>query len=350
MRQDRIVRRSWWRLPRALGAAALTAAVTMAVLPAGTALASPAATPAPVYILIPPSVNVTALGRTWDLNLGVFVGSVVVSLGTSRANASETHTWWTNPAFAVTGRKDLKVTSTGHATFNTGSTLSPVLAVAVSFTPTRVDKQACAKGSENVYTGKLSGTVSLATGLRGVKVSAKFSGRAGAVLFVDKSCYSPPVTTSPACEGGAWSISGGSPSAGGMDAGQIQLFGPKAQWAESFGQERFKTASTWVSRSVDVSGDGPPPKQNTAAKTVSVSGFSSGAVTGAAVMSYRGSHVLPRTTCSMEGKKYNVTTTVYASSAVKTSKPFQAHTLLAGTLTMHAATSGSYTTVKLTAA
>jgi hypothetical protein len=95
--------------------------------------------------------------------------------------------------------------------------------------------------------------------------------------------------------------------------------------------------------------NGPAPKLSTASKTVAVSGLASGAITGAAVISYPGPFTGLPEPCYLSSKKYTATTTIY-QGAVKTSKPFRAHTVLAGTLTAKTPTQGFYTAVKLTAA
>jgi hypothetical protein len=344
MRQDRIVRRSWRRLPHALGAVALTAAVTLAVLPAGTAQASPAATTAPRYSL-DVVTHVAALGHTWTLGIHNGPAATYVSLGTTGKGTQEQDNWVTTSAFTAAG-KELKVTGTGHATFSTGSALSPVLRISLSFSPVKVSKRACVKGSASIYSGTVSGSVSLVTGLRGVKVSVKFTGQAAGTLTADRSC----VTVLPAtytCGGGLWILT--EIGSQGVVLG-AHILGPKPVWMDQFEQGGFKTASRWVTRSALVIGDSPAPKLDTAAKTVSVSGLSSGAVTGAAVFSYRNVGGDPPQTCTLGGKKYKQKRTVYYNGKVTTSKPFRARSLLAGTLTAPAANSGDYWDFKLSAA
>jgi hypothetical protein len=341
------MRRSRWRLPRGLGAAVLAAGVLTAGLPAGVALASQA-TPsaaAPQYTL-DILTHVAALGHTWSLDVNEADGQVFVALMTTVKGVTEEHDWDTTAAFAPAANKDLKVTSTGHATFGTGSALNPVLGMSVSFTPTKAAKQACTKGSQTIYTGKVSGTVSLATGLRGVKFSVKFTGQPVGSLIADRSCVVNPPAIFP-CSGSLWSLASGNPALGQVFGAQL---GPKSAWNDQFGQEALKTASKFVTRSVSVSVNGPAPKLNTAAKTFSVSGLPSGALTGAAVISYSGSFPLPPMTCTQGGKKFKETQTDYNGTKVKVSKAFQAHSLLAGTVTMHTAAFGAYIAVKLTAA
>jgi hypothetical protein len=345
MGHDRLVRRSWWRLPRGLGATVLAAGILTAGLPAGTALASQAAAPAPQYSL-DVLTHVSALGHVWSLELNDGGGAVEVSLSDTVKGVSELHNWTSTGAFAATAVKDLKVTSTGHATLSTGSALSPVLGMSLAFTPVKLTKFSCAQGSESAYSGKVTGTLSLVTGLRGVKFNVKFSGQAVGVLDVDRACV-PPLAKVP-CLGSAWFL-GRMNQATGTVVG-AQTLGPKSAWQDNFGLTLLKTASKRVTRTVLVTVNGPAPKLNTAAKTVSVSGLSSGAVTGAAVLSYTATFPLPPGTCFLGGKKFKETGTTYLNGTVKISKPFQARSLLAGTLTMPTPNTGIYTAQKLTAA
>jgi hypothetical protein len=120
-------------------------------------------------------------------------------------------------------------------------------------------------------------------------------------------------------------------------------------WQDLFAQGPFKTASKWLTRSVVVEVNGPAPKLSTASETVAVSGLASGAITGAAVISYPGPFTgLPAGTCLLGGKKYTPVTSIYSGTA-KTTKPFQAHTVLAGTLTAKTPTQGTYIAVRLQA-
>jgi len=337
--QVRSVRR---RLPRALAAAVLTAGALAVGLPAGPALAAAAAPSTPVTSLAI-ATSARVLGHTWTLGLSVGEGQVEATLGTTIRGVSEEHSWLTTEAFTAMGLKELKATSTGHATWKTGSSLSPVLAASVTFTPTKATKEACASGSETVYSGKVSGTVSLATGLRAVKVRVRFTGQPVGVLTVDKACTFKGGRIF--CSGSLWILASTNTNLLG-----IQLLGTKPPWLDDFGVGGLKTASKWVTRSVGVLVNGSAPKLNAAAKTLSVSGASSG-ITGAAVISFSDSVTQPpQPPCFVGAKKYKETSTVYFNSRVKITKPFQAHSLLAGTLKLPASSTGSYTDDRLTAA
>jgi hypothetical protein len=342
--------RHW--LPRALGAAALAAGLLTAGWPAGPALASPAAAGRTSYSFTA-SATVRALGRTWSLDLSVTKGSgidgIVAGLDTASKGVIESHEWGSGGAFAPTAAKDFTVAGSGHATVRTGGALSPVLTATLTFTPTRHTREACAKGSGTTYFGKLTGTLSLTTGLRGVKVGATFNGKAaGASLVVSDSCAPP--TTPPSkipCTGGFWSVSAVPLSTGSVAAIQARPTSPA--WSESFIRGTVRTASKWLTRTDDlfVPG-GPAPRLNKKTRTVAVTG--TGPITGAAVVTYGSTFTpSPAPSCYLGGKRYAEKTVLYTGTSVAVSRPFEAHTVLTGTQTMATGPYAQYAAVSLTA-
>lgn len=342
-------------LPRALGAAALAAGLLTTGLPAGPALASPATAGRASYDFSV-SVAVRALGRTWSFGLLVTKGSdgdgIVAGLDTARKGVIESHEWGSVTAFSPTVAKDFTVTSAGRATIKTGGALSPVLAATLAFTPTRRTREACAKGSDTNYFGKVTGTLSLRTGLRGVKFSAKFRGKApGAILSIDRSCVPPkPRRSKIPCTGGIWIVLAVPLTTG--SAGGIQTLAAKPTWADSFIRENVPTASKWLTRSDDLfaGARAPAPKLNTKARTVAVAGTASGPITGAAVITYGPTYRPPPVrSCYVGRKHYSEKSVVYTGTSIAVSKPFQARTVLTGTQTMKTGTYATYTAVSLTA-
>jgi hypothetical protein len=182
-----------------------------------------------------------------------------------------------------------------------------------------------------------------------VKFSLKFTGKTPGTLSVDKSCDSaPPVGSGKySCPGGDWFVSGAK-LADGAVAGE-QLLGSKPTWQVALSQSGAKTASKWITRSISVSTTGPAPVISTAKKTISVSGPPSGAVTGAAIIPYSESFAGLPQLCTLNGKKYKETMTSYIAGGVKVIKPFQAHALLGGTVTMQPGSQALYNAVKLSA-
>lgn len=341
-----------FRCAAALGGAALAVGLLVAAAPTRTALASPAARPSaastPDYSFDAVATGIKALGRTWSVEVSAgngSLGSVGVNFWTLRNGATENHLWETSQSFAPTAAKDLTVTSTDHATFKTGSALRPVLTASLAFAPLTARKGSCAKGSSTSYTGYVTGTVTLVTGLRGVKVTVKFSRKfEDASLTVDKSCV-PPLLK-PLCGGAGWLVT----TANDRDsAGAAQTLGEKPPWDEAFYGTLTKTASKWFTRldNVNVNG-GSAPKLNKSARTITVAMTATSAITGRAVISYTMTSKVPATTCYVGGKRYSETFVEYFGRA-KATEPFQARTTLTGTLTLKPA-EAIYTgyTLKLT--
>jgi hypothetical protein len=94
-----------------------------------------------------------------------------------------------------------------------------------------------------------------------------------------------------------------------------------------------------------MAGGQPAPRLNAAAHTVTVA--TSGAITGSAVIRYRSASRPPAGTCYVGGRAYTATGVQYTGSA-RATRPFQAHTILTGTLSMRPGGNGSYAAVTLT--
>lgn len=345
-------------LSRAFGTvagAALAAGLLTVGQPAGMALASPAAArPAAAssttYVLATQITRIKALGHTWNLSLDATKSFVNVSFEPAAKGNSEYHEWETTLSFAPMAARDLTVTRTEHAALKTGTALSPVLAVGVAFTPTRHLAEKCTKGSYTIYRGYLTGTLSFATGLRGVKVSHKFTGKpVSASLVVDKSCVLPVKPHPTPCTGGIWSILNSVLTG---SVGSAEILGAKSAWEQSFDLNPVKTASKWITRSdyVFVPRGGRAPKLNKTAHTITVSLGASGPITGAAVITYSSTVAeRPVPSCYVGSKHYSERSVLYSGTSVRVTRPLRARTLLMGTLTMRPGRSADYIAISLKA-
>lgn len=185
----------------------------------------------------------------------------------------------------------------------------------------------------------------------GVKVSARFSGKApGASLVVSNSCVPP--TTPPAkapCTGGFWSVAAVPLTTGSV--GGLEALAAKPTWFDSFIRENVRTASKWLTRSDDLSVAGDPaPKLNKKTHTVAVTGTASGPITGAAVITYGPTYTPPPvSSCYVGSKHYSEKTVFYTGIRVSVSKPFKARTVLTGTETLATGRYAEYVNVSLTA-
>jgi hypothetical protein len=342
-----------------LAAGLLTAGLAAAGLAAGPAwaspvLAHPAAAGSTGYFFAA-SVTVKALGRTWSFDLTVTdedgLRGIVAGLDTDNKGVIESHEWGSATGFGSTLAKEFTATNSGHAVLKTGSALSPVLTASLTFTPTRHTKEACVKGTGATYFGRLTGSYTLTTGLRGVKLTATFNGNApGASMTVSDNCVAPTVPSAKVpCTGGFWSVAAVPLTSGSV--GGIESLTPKPAWQDSFIRENVPTASMGLTRTDDLSVPGTPaPTLNTKTHTVAVTGTASGPITGAAVITYGPTYTPPPvSSCYVGSKHYSEKTVYYTGTSVRVSKPFKADTVLTGTQAMTTGPYAEYVGISLTA-
>jgi len=329
----------------ALASTALASTALTSTVLASSGAASPTARSTATYDLTVVAGDIKALGSKWNLEVQASKSFMEVEFYKTNKGVSENHLWSSSPSFAPTAAKELTVSSTEHAALKTGTALSPVLAVSLAFTPSKASKQSCRKGSSTTYRGHVTGSVKLVTGLRGVKLKLKLGKKlADAFLFVDRSCVQAPPKA--LCPGAAWTVSSAS---GSVFAGAGETPGDKPPWDEMFSEVQPKTASKWLSREdgLDVAG-GSAPKLNTTAHTVAVAMKAASAISGSAVISYTHATVVPPTTCYVGKKRYSETTTDYEGDVTVT-KPFKAHTVLTGVITLTPGAIAGYTGISLKA-
>jgi hypothetical protein len=111
-------------------------------------------------------VGITSGGHTWSLNVSLIGGSsggpviVDVLIETPHLSGTEIHDWGMQmPGADFTVNK-----TTGAATVNSLSDLSPVASLNLSYKPASHTAGTCSSGSETDYLGTLAGSVTLTTG------------------------------------------------------------------------------------------------------------------------------------------------------------------------------------------
>jgi len=330
---------------------------------AGSALAGVASAPAislaatPTMSLGGAATSVTANSLTWMLLVSwnqIVSGetpTLVVGLqrtDTTGGTGEEGHYWY----FDVTTSTLTFSAKTGTGTLNAGTQASPAATVKLSFKSTSNKKGTCTSGSETIYSGTLSGAVSLAlTGLTG-------GGTAGGTnlkftmgtpqLTVDSACV-PPVPSE--CAAALAFSSGNSAVTSPVAVGLSEK--PSGKAIDFVGVERqtlFSSPKNAVRDDV-ADQEGAPAKYDSTTKVLSVTTSTSGLVTGSAKLS-GGTPKTATTTCTVSKQKYKLRATSdqnakYASPA---GKSISAKTSLSGTLTAPAsATTGIYDVITVKA-
>jgi hypothetical protein len=200
-------------------------------------------------------------------------------------------------------------------------------------------------GKEVVYTGTLKGSVRLNTGLKGLKLSAAhFSFGSHSTLTVSHNCVSSP------CHLTFWDTISGPPKAAPFADGTSIVIPGRTAVSASIqrtvtipGKNRLGRSDVWTIPA-------KPPIFNKSSKSLSVTSTSSGLVTGAATLAHGKPSGPPFGTsriCFINGTKYTQTDTQYLNARYEASRPFEAHTILNGTVTVKRSGTGRFDIVTL---
>jgi hypothetical protein len=333
-------------LAGALGAATLTLGLVAATgAPASLAATKTpvkAATAAKVYELTSGSASFKSGGHTWQLVVSVLGGSaggtneVSFYISAPRLGGTELHEWDTS---TLAPAKDFSVTSSGRATLNTGTFMSPVATFSLKFAPSSHASEVCTSGKGTVYSGVMSGKVSVKTGLDGVSVSGKLSFKR-TELIASQTCVQPIP-----CFLNGWVV--GTQKGVLVEGYQTRISGKTESYVLA-GKFNAKTASKVLQRVDDAFIAAPTPVFNAKTKSLTISATKAGIVTGAGVIAHAVEPIKPQKgSCSIGSQKYTETETFYDAGKFTASKAFVAHTLLTGNLAAPKTGTGEFEIVTL---
>jgi hypothetical protein len=289
------------------------------------ALAAPASASArssPAIALFTGDATFSAAGHNWVLAINGFGRTASVSLITTHEDDS--FTFLSVPAAALKANA-----KTGHATFNTGKSLNPILSVNLTFSPTKAKKQACKSGSETVFTGHISGSITLVASSKVTFKSAHVS-FSSPFLSVDHSCVAKNGGGGNECFGGFWSAgsavtaSGETPglTPGALSAGVSKTVVPRAP--------------TNTTESSNVLGSESKPAFNSKNRTLSVKA-SGGPVSGSALLTSTGPATVHTSTCTSKGKKFKASDSeFFAKYASPSGHQFAGQSILLGKMAVAA--------------
>jgi hypothetical protein len=337
----------------------LACSATLASLVFAAAVAPPGAVAAParpaatgMSYTLSGTASFKSGGHTWQLLVSVEGGRIGSLLGstsarlqfsTSHLGGTETDSW-----SAVNISPSAFTLGAGNsATVDTGTDLSPIAALTLTFSSKSHAKADCASGSGTVYSGKMSGSVSLAAG-RDLTLSGRKVTFSKPTLEIEHACLAPtPCPLSSWAGSGATAFPPPSPLvvAGGFTAGrpghpqEITSVGGVYKATEL-------TSLVGVTRGAGGSVTNAVPKYRASSKTLTVSGSRSGLVTGRAVIDHVRLEGHRRFTCTVAGRKYTATESQYAGTFASTTT-FEARTLLAGTIKTASHGIGTFTFVTL---
>lgn len=304
---------------------------------------SPAAGPVSYY-LNSGQVAVKAGGRTWDLtvslsksSLGV-PGQALAQITTPYKGGDEAHDW----TFGDFPAKDMTVSSGGSASASSGSALSPILALTLAFKPSSHKIASCSGGgSQTTYTGKLTGSVKLVTGLHKLTVTAT------RVTFGQPStlAVSTDFCVPSACSFASWDASSAKSLnppftlAAGVQVGlpgHLHYFADIDRVSElSKAKEILRDDGAIIKTSA--------PAFSKSRKTLSITTSKNGAVTGSAVIGPAKAGTPDTFACTADGTSYTETDVSYTGRFTSPAgRVLAAHTMLTGTEQVGRAGSGGF--------
>lgn len=293
---------------------------------------SPAAGPVSYY-LTSGLAAVKAGGRTWDVtvslsksSLGV-PGQALAQITTPYKGGEEAHDW----TFGDFPAKDLTVSASGSASASSGSALSPIASMSLAFKPSSHKVASCAGGgSQTTYTGRLTGSVKLVTGLHKLTVTAtKVTFGQPSTLAVSTDFCVPS-----ACSFASWSASSATSLnppftlATGIQVGRpghLQYYADIARVTQlSKAKEILRDDGAIIKTSA--------PGFSKSRKTLSITTSKSGALTGSAVIGPAKAAKPSTFGCTDDGTSYTETDVSYTGRFTSPAgHALEAHTLLTGT-------------------
>jgi hypothetical protein len=312
--------------------AVAVAGASAAVLPASASPAAPHGITISQFFFTSGYASLSGGGHKWNVIVdtggggGSASAAISLAINTAHLGGLEEHSWG-----APLPSSDVTVSSSGVMTVDSGTGLGSIGSADLTFTPTshKTESANCASGSEFVYTGKMSGTMTLNTGLKGLKLAGHVTFASPNTLTFLDSCQLAPC---------AWSAWDSSTNGSGAFANGMTFAYPGKRVVSDLEITNVKTLSvTKDTFRIDsfIVQNAPIPKFSKSAKSLSVTAGKAGLITGAATLAHGkpGSYLSPgQKNCKFNGQNYSVSGTQYSKASYDASKPFEAHSILNGVI------------------
>lgn len=297
------------------------AAVLLAAAPGGAAIANAAPASTTSITFLSGSATFKVGGHSWSVSVTNIAGAVhLTDIGIRTGH--ETDDW----DFNLT-RSILSVNQrTGNATLNSRSSFAPVAFVNLKFTTTKRHKASCTSGSETIFSGTVSGSLTLIANHKGLRFQSAHVRFTGGSISIDHDCLTrtPP---SP-CAPGVWGI--GSPAVNAAGTAQA-LPGERTTFVASIFENVNLKAPAGAMLNIGVAGPSGKPVFNSSKKTLQVS--ARGVISGAALMKASGSPAVNSFPCVLGGKHFKARDVTYTASFTSPKgRQFQARSIVAGLL------------------
>lgn len=254
-------------------------------------------------------------GHTWQMS--VFDFSVAAGISISATHEFDTWNFLSVPKSDLTAN-----VKRGTATFSTHNALAPVAFANLRFTPSSRHKTTCRSGSETVFDGKLTGSITLVASKRLKFKSAHVVFRASS-LGIDHHCVGPS-GPSP-CFDGVWDTVG----LGAAAAGDSLSLPAKRTFSISLSKTVQLRAPKEASASYQVFGAERKPVFDIKRKRLSVSAIR--VVKGSAVMTASMAPVVTNSRCTIGRTHFRERDASYSGSYTSPAG-FSARSIVGGLL------------------
>jgi hypothetical protein len=318
-------------------------AVGLALAPLAAVTSASAATtgkPLTETSLFGGPVTITAGGHTWKLSVAaeapLIAGesySTVIGLSTS----SEEDGW----VYEITPKADVSASaSTGAFSLDSHSAFEPSASVNVKFKATSHKAASCAKGSETLFTGTLTGSISLVANGKGLKFKVSHARFGPSRVIVDRGC----ITKGNPCSAGAWGAETTPTVSGGeiVAAGETPGLPGQRRFEVSVGDDFPLSAPAEAFENIIVFQNSKSIAFDSKHKKLTIDA-GSGRVSGSVVLTSM--HKLNSSTskCTANGKSYKDSDIAYnASFASPAGHSIQARSFVVGTIKLPASGTGQF--------
>ncbi len=279
----------------------------------------------------------TVGGHTWSLSISdLGVGDQV---GISTTHELDSWVFFSAPASNLTVNK-----KTGNATFNAHNSLAPIAFFDLTFHATSRTKEHCHSGSETIFRGRTTGSVTLVANHKGLKFKAAHASFGSPVLAIDNGCSNPSGSGgSTPCAAGSWNV-GGTVSARAQHRlcrnGRAFTVG-----VSSFVELKSPAGAVLL---MNVLGTGKKPVFNNTKRKLQVNANHSSGISGSAVLTATRRPTLTTSRCTLNGKHYKATDANYMGTyASPQGGQISARSILAGQLTVPRSGTASFDIITL---
>jgi len=233
---------------------------------------------------------------------------------------------------------------TGNATFNAHNSLAPIAFFDLTFHATSRTKAHCHSGSEAIFRGRTTGSVTLVANHKGLKFKAAHASFSSPVLIIDSGCTNPSGSGgSSSCPAGSWNV-GGTLSARGTTPVQLERQ-TSTMGVSSFVELKSPAGAVLLT---DVAGTAKKPVFDSTKRKLQVNANRSSGVTGSAVLTATRRPTLTTSRCTLNGKHYKASDANYLSTyASPNGGQISARSIIAGQLKLPLSGSASFDIITL---